>query len=200
MHKYATIPPSPLHSRGDPPDMPGSWLPTCKQVRQEEWKARHSWCKHCNASKYRWSFFSEIVSAPARSLCSTIVTAFWCYWMMEITSDRFLPEQKTLVPECSKNQQASPHCQWRWSRGSYWVPVPLPQWIRRVHRCPDNLPACFGNTLSREGKKQGKSAQKLLLPFWRLKENLACKLGRNLQGRIWVFVWQGKVLQKLPAA
>lgn len=171
-----------------------------KQCRQEEWKAKCSCCKHCNAFKmvlffFFWNFWKrpEAFAGPQSQPSDS-------NWVMEITSDRSLPEQKTWGPECSKNHQASPHCQWRWSRGRYWTLILLPQCICKVHRCPHNPLVCSGNTLSKKGKKKCKSAQKLLLPSWKLKEIMASKWGRNLQRRIWAFAWQGKVLQKVSVA
>lgn len=142
-----------------------------------------------------WNFlkFSEAFAAPQSQPPDS-------NWVMEITSDRSLPEQKMWGPECPKNHQASPHCQWRWSRGRYWTLILLPRCICKVHRCPHNPLVCSGNTLSKKGKKKCKSAQKLLLPSWKLKEIMASKWGRNLQRRIWAFAWQGKVLQKVSVA
>lgn len=193
------FPPSPLHR--EPSRQARILAAQVKQCRQEEWKAKCSCCKHCNAFKmvlfffFFWNFlkFSEAFAAPQSQPPDS-------NWVMEITSDRSLPEQKMWGPECPKNHQASPHCQWRWSRGRYWTLILLPRCICKVHRCPHNPPVCSGNTLSKKEKKKCKSAQKLLLPSWKLKEIMASKWGRNLQRRIWAFAWQGKVLQKVSVA
>lgn len=203
MQKYTKISPSPLHRRVDPRDTPGSWLPTWNNAgRKNERPGTHA-ANTVMPSSTDGPFVLKLSLLLPEAFAAPQSQPPDINWVMKIISDRSLPEQKTLVPECPKNQQASLHCQWRWSRRSCWALILLPQCICKVHRCPHNLPVCFGHTLSKEGKKQGKSAQKLLLHFGKLKEITVCKLGvscRNLQGRIWVFVWQGKVLQKVSAA
>lgn len=168
------MPKSPHHlCTEDPWDTPGFWLPTWNCTgRKNERPGAHA---ANTAMPSRWSsFFSEFffwnfwkrpeAFAAPQSQPSDM------NWVMEITSDRSLPEQRTWVPECPKNRQASPHCQWRWSRGSYWALTLLPQCICKVHRCPHNPPVCSGDTLSKEGKKQCKSAQNFLQPFWKFTE------------------------------
>lgn len=103
-------------------------------------------------------------------LCNTVKYSqpFEINWMTKIAADRFRPEQKTLVLECSKNLWASRHCPWRESGRSYFSPVLLPVHICKVHSLPNMVPVRFGHTISK-GKKQHKSSWKLLLPFGKLK-------------------------------